>query len=104
MEVDTFVEEPFWGPVHGFVLIQTETDSVAGVIKEIRQVPGVSQADAVTGAYDIVARAEAATIDGLAKIDRDIQVIPNVIGTLTCHVINVRTGSKEGCRDEHGAE
>ena len=44
--------------VHAYVLIQTEVGKAAAVAAEVGSVPGVTEAEDVTGPYDVVARAE----------------------------------------------
>jgi DNA-binding Lrp family transcriptional regulator len=76
-------------PVDAYILIRAEKGSTQAVIEEIDPLPGVSRADAVTGAYNAVVRAEAPSVDGLAKVVHEIQAIPGVTGTLTCFVIDI---------------
>ena len=60
--------------VNAYILIQTEVGKAAGVAREIATIAGVTSAEDVTGPYDVIVRAEAATIDALGKlVDRLIQ-------------------------------
>src|SRR5450756_1201027 len=45
--------------VQAFILIQTEVGKAAAVAREIAQLKGVTQAEDVTGPYDVIVRAEA---------------------------------------------
>ena len=49
-----------------------------------------SSADDVTGPYDVIARAEAATVDELGKmVVSRVQMIDGITRTLTCPVVNL---------------
>ena len=76
--------------VEAYVLIQTEVGKAKQVVEEVRMIEGVSQADDVTGPYDIVVRAGAEDVDGLGRlVVAGIQSIPGITRTLTCPVINL---------------
>ncbi|MDE0136971.1 MAG: Lrp/AsnC ligand binding domain-containing protein [bacterium] len=76
--------------VEAYVLIQTEVGKAKQVVEEVRLIDGVSQADDVTGPYDIVVRAGAEDVDGLGRlVVARIQSIPGITRTLTCPVINL---------------
>ncbi len=76
--------------VEAYVLIQTEVGKAKQVVEEVRMIDGVSQADDVTGPYDIVVRAGAEDVDGLGRlVVARIQSIPGITRTLTCPVINL---------------
>ena len=51
--------------VQAYILIQTEVGSASRVAEEIRGIAGVTQADDVTGPYDVIVRGEAPTVDQL---------------------------------------
>lgn len=76
--------------VQAYILIQTEVGKASDVSLEIRQVPGVTMAEDVTGPYDVIARVEATNVDelGLLVISR-IQDIKGITRTLTCTVMHV---------------
>ncbi|MCK9876150.1 Lrp/AsnC ligand binding domain-containing protein [Frankia sp. Ag45/Mut15] len=75
--------------VHAYILIQTEVGKSASVAKEIEQIPGVTQAEDVTGPYDVIVRAEAPTVDDLGKmVMSKVQAVDGITRTLTCPVVH----------------
>lgn len=76
--------------VSAYVLIQTEVGKAAQVAEEIRAIAGVVSADDVTGPYDVIARAEAESMDDLGKmVVSRVQMIDGITRTLTCPVVNL---------------
>jgi len=76
--------------VSAYVLIQTEVGKAADVANEIRGISGVVAADDVTGPYDVIARAEAGSMDDLGKmVVSRVQMIDGITRTLTCPVVNL---------------
>jgi DNA-binding Lrp family transcriptional regulator len=76
--------------VIAYVLIQTEVGKAAQVANEVREIDGVVSADDVTGPYDVIARAEADSVDELGKmVVSRIQMIDGITRTLTCPVVNL---------------
>ena len=76
--------------VEAYVLIQTEVGKAKQVVEEVRMIEGVSQADDVTGPYDIVVRAGAEDVDGLGRlVVARIQSIAGITRTLTCPIIHL---------------
>jgi DNA-binding Lrp family transcriptional regulator len=74
--------------VAAFILIQTEVGKAAQVAQEVAAIPGVVSADGVTGPYDVVVRAEASSMDELAKmVVGRIQLTEGITRTLTCPVV-----------------
>jgi DNA-binding Lrp family transcriptional regulator len=55
--------------------------------KEIREVPGVQAADAITGDYDILASVQAVDLAELRAIMAGVQEIGGVLKTTTCMVL-----------------
>jgi DNA-binding Lrp family transcriptional regulator len=50
----------------------------------------VAAAEGVTGPYDVIARAESATVDQLGQmVVGRIQLIDGIIRTVTCPVVNL---------------
>jgi DNA-binding Lrp family transcriptional regulator len=76
--------------VHAYVLIQTEVGKAAAVAAEVRSVPGVTEAEDVTGPYDVIVRTEAETVDDLGKlVVARIQSVEGITRTLTCPVVHL---------------
>jgi len=76
--------------VGAFILIQTDMGQVSAVAAQVRRLPGVSSVDAITGPYDVIARAEAETIDALASfVIRRLHPIDGVTRTLTCPIVTL---------------
>jgi DNA-binding Lrp family transcriptional regulator len=76
--------------VRAYVLIQTEVGQAASVAEQIRAMDGVVAADDVTGPYDVIAQAEAPTVDDLGKmVVSRVQMIEGITRTLTCPVVNL---------------
>ncbi|MGH9154687.1 MAG: Lrp/AsnC ligand binding domain-containing protein [Acidimicrobiales bacterium] len=77
-------------PVPAFVLIQTEVGKSAQVAEEVAKVDGVETAEAVMGVYDVIARAEADSVDELGRmVVSRIQAIHGITRTLTCQVVSL---------------
>jgi DNA-binding Lrp family transcriptional regulator len=76
--------------VSAYILIQTEVGKAATVAEQVRDVDGVASADDVTGPYDVIARAEAETVDELGRmVVSKVQMIDGITRTLTCPVVNI---------------
>lgn len=76
--------------VNAYILIQTEVGKAAAVAAEVRNVPGVAEAEDVTGPYDVIVRAEAETVDDLGKlVVARIQAVEGITRTLTCPVVHL---------------
>lgn len=76
--------------VQAYILIQTEVGKAASVAREISSISGVTQAEDVTGPYDVIARAEAGNMDELGKlVVAKIQSIEGITRTLTCPIVRI---------------
>lgn len=76
--------------VQAYILIQTEVGRAADVAREIGDIQGVTQAEDVTGPYDVIVRAEAASVDELGKmVLARVQAVPGITRTLTCPVVHL---------------
>lgn len=76
--------------VQAYILIQTEVGRSASVAKAIATLDGVSLAEEVTGPYDVVVRAQAASIDELGRqIVAKVQQVSGITRTLTCPVVHM---------------
>jgi DNA-binding Lrp family transcriptional regulator len=76
--------------VTAYILIQTEVGKAAQVAKDIVDIPGVLQAQAVAGPYDVIVRAEARNLDELGKlVVARVQAVDGITRTLTCPVVHL---------------
>ncbi len=76
--------------VQAYILIQTEVGKAANVATQIAQIKGVTQAEDVTGPYDVIVRAEARSVDELGKlVVAKIQAVEGITRTLTCPVVHL---------------
>jgi DNA-binding Lrp family transcriptional regulator len=76
--------------VTAYILIQTEVGKAAQVAKDIVNIPGVLQAQAVAGPYDVIVRAEARNIDELGQlVVARVQAVDGITRTLTCPVVHL---------------
>jgi DNA-binding Lrp family transcriptional regulator len=76
--------------VRAYVLIQTEVGKAATVARQVAEISGVLRAEDVTGPYDVIAEAEAETVDDLGRIIVSrVQLIEGITRTLTCPVLNL---------------
>lgn len=76
--------------VHAYILVQTEVGRAAQVAATIDGIPGVLQAEDVTGPYDVIVRAEADNVDDLGKlVVARIQSVPGITRTLTCPIVHI---------------
>lgn len=77
-------------PVTAYVLIQTEVGKAADVANAVGRLPGFVTAEAVTGVYDVIVRAEADSMDDLAKsVVSKVGQIEGITRTLTCTVVHL---------------
>ena len=76
--------------VNAYILIQTEVGKAAEVAREIGALPGVTNAEDVTGPYDVIVRAEADNVDELGKlVVANVQAVAGITRTLTCPVVHL---------------
>jgi DNA-binding Lrp family transcriptional regulator len=76
--------------VEAYILIQTGVGKGGDVTLEVARLQGVTLADAVTGPYDVIAHANARTLDDLTRtVVARIHEIPGVTRTLTCAVAHL---------------
>ena len=76
--------------IQAYILIQTEVGKAAAVAEEVRVIAGVTEAEDVTGPYDVIVRAEAKNVDELGKlVVAKIQAIEGITRTLTCPVVHL---------------
>ncbi len=73
--------------VQAYILIQTEVGKASSVAKAISVIPGVTIAEGVTGPYDVIMRAESASMEDLGRtVLAKVQTVPGITRTLTCPV------------------
>ncbi|HEU0129651.1 MAG TPA: Lrp/AsnC ligand binding domain-containing protein [Mycobacteriales bacterium] len=76
--------------VQAYILIQTEVGKAASVAKAIQEIKGVTNAEDVTGPYDVIVRAEARNVDELGKlVVARVQSVDGITRTLTCPVVHL---------------
>jgi DNA-binding Lrp family transcriptional regulator len=76
--------------VHAYILIQTEVGKSSTVAETIGKIPGVIQAEDVTGPYDVIVRAQADTVDDLGRmVVAKVQQVDGITRTLTCPVVHL---------------
>ncbi|WP_097867899.1 Lrp/AsnC family transcriptional regulator [Streptomyces sp. rh34] len=76
--------------VQAYILIQTEVGKASIVAETISQIPGVIQAEDVTGPYDVIVRAQADTVDELGRmVVAKVQQVDGITRTLTCPVVHL---------------
>jgi DNA-binding Lrp family transcriptional regulator len=76
--------------VQAYILIQTEVGKASAVAEVISGLPGVIQAEDVTGPYDVIVRAQADTVDELGRmVVAKVQQVEGITRTLTCPVVHL---------------
>jgi DNA-binding Lrp family transcriptional regulator len=76
--------------VEAYILVQTEVGKAADVASLIAKISGVTQAEDVTGPYDVIVRAQADNVDELGRlVAANIQSVPGITRTLTCPVVHI---------------
>ncbi|GAB3669693.1 Lrp/AsnC family transcriptional regulator [Streptomyces sparsus] len=76
--------------VQAYILIQTEVGKASTVAEVIGTLPGVLQAEDVTGPYDVIVRAQADTVDDLGRlVVAKVQQVDGITRTLTCPVVHL---------------
>ncbi len=76
--------------VHAYILVQTEVGKAAEVALRIGAIEGVTQAEDVTGPYDVIVRAQADNVDDLGRlVVAQIQAVTGITRTLTCPIVHI---------------
>jgi DNA-binding Lrp family transcriptional regulator len=76
--------------ITAYVLIQTEVGKAVAVAEAVRGISGVIAADDVTGPYDVIVRAEAESLDDVARLVVDkMHKVGGITKTFTCPVVNL---------------
>jgi len=83
--------------VQAYILVQTEVGKAAEVAVRIGAISGVTQAEDVTGPYDVIVRAEAENVDDLGRlVVAQIQAVSGITRTLTCPIVHICPGPRPG--------
>jgi DNA-binding Lrp family transcriptional regulator len=73
-----------------YVLIKIRTGEVREVVRQLRRVAGVLEANMTFGPFDAVAIVESENVNQLGQIiASSVQPIPGVLETLTCLTIEI---------------
>ena len=73
--------------VQAYILIQTEVGKASSVAKAVSAIAGVTIAEGVTGPYDVIMRAESASMEDLGRTGlAKVQAVAGITRTLTCPV------------------
>ncbi|HUC22995.1 MAG TPA: Lrp/AsnC ligand binding domain-containing protein [Streptosporangiaceae bacterium] len=76
--------------VQAYILVQTEVGKAADVARQISTIAEVTEADAVTGPYDVIVRARAENVEELGKlVGAQIAAVEGITRTLTCPVVHI---------------
>jgi DNA-binding Lrp family transcriptional regulator len=76
--------------VQAYILIQTEVGKAADVARQIAKIKGVTEAEGVTGPYDVIVRVGAEDMDELGKlVEAQIHGVVGITRTLTCPVVHI---------------
>src|SRR5215510_4955905 len=84
--------------VQAYILVQTEVGKAAEVAVRIAAISGVTQAEDVTGPYDVIVRAEAENVDDLGRlVVAQIQAVSGITRTLTRPLIRAAPAPYSCC-------
>ena len=73
--------------VQAYILIQTEVGKASSVAKAVSAIAGVTIAEGVTGPYDVIMRAESASMEDLGRtVLAKVPTVAGITRTLTCPV------------------
>ena len=73
--------------VQAYILIQTEVGKASSVSRSVSAISGVTIAEGVTGPYDVIMRAESASMEDFGRVILSkVQAVPGITRTLTCPV------------------
>jgi DNA-binding Lrp family transcriptional regulator len=76
--------------IAAYILIEAQAGALGKVAEDISEIEGLRSIEAVTGPYDAIAYAEAATPDDLAKlVVSRLQKVEGIQKTLTCMVVGL---------------
>ena len=73
--------------VQAYILIQTEVGKASSVARAVSAISGVTIAEGVTGPYDVIMRAESASMEDFGRVILSkVQAVPGITRTLPCPV------------------
>ena len=76
--------------VRAFILIQADVGTAVDVARQTGELDSVVSAEVAMGPYDVIARAEADSMDDLGQVVvHAVQAISGVERTLLCPIVNV---------------
>ena len=76
--------------VNAYILIQADVGTAADVAAATGDLEAIVSAEVAMGPYDVIARAEAASMDELGQVVvHAVQAIAGVERTLLCPIVNV---------------
>ena len=76
--------------VHAYILIQADVGTAADVAAAVGSLGPILSSEVAMGPYDVIARAEAPTMDELGQVVvHAVQGISGVERTLLCPIVNV---------------
>jgi hypothetical protein len=75
-----------------FVLLNCDIGAENAIISEISGISGVSEAAGLSGVYDIIAKLNAESDNGISKIVTKIRSVANIRSSLTMIVAEDRDG------------
>ncbi len=71
--------------MRAFILIETEVGRSRTVASTLRAFDQIQYADVITGAFDVIALAEAPDMSTIAElVTSNVQGVPGVVRTITC--------------------
>ncbi|MDW3219169.1 MAG: Lrp/AsnC ligand binding domain-containing protein [Acidimicrobiales bacterium] len=76
--------------VNAYILIQADVGTAADVARQVGALDSVLTAEVAMGPYDVIARAEAASMDELGQVVvHAVQAIAGVERTLLCPIVHI---------------
>ena len=73
--------------VQAYILIQTEVGKADSVARSVSAISGVTIAEGVPGPYDVIMRAESASLEDFGRVILSkVQAVAGITRTLTCPV------------------
>jgi DNA-binding Lrp family transcriptional regulator len=84
-------------PIRAYVFVESTLGKATQVAEALAKLPGVEMAHAVTGAYDVIALVEAASLSVLGElISQRIHRLPGVLKTTTNVVVEAAANGPSG--------